>query len=61
MIILEIIDDFFRLLIVECFQFFEVFFVLKNLKFECRMFSERKVNNCDFNEMNMYILFRNNI
>lgn len=25
------------------------------------MFSEREVNNCDFNEMGMYILFRNNI
>lgn len=54
-------DDSFRLSTAECFQLPEVFFALKNLKSECRMLSERKVNNCDFNEMGMYISFRNNI
>lgn len=61
MTISETTDDSFRLSTVECFQLPEVLFALKNLKSECRMLSEREVNNCDFNEMGMYISFRNNI
>ncbi|XP_052717716.1 multiple epidermal growth factor-like domains protein 10 isoform X1 [Crassostrea angulata] len=47
----ETTDDSFRLSTAECFQLPEVLFALKNLKSECRMLSEREVNNCDFNEM----------
>lgn len=61
MTISETTDDSFRLSTAECFQLPEVLFALKNLKSECRMLSEREVDNCDFNEMGMYISFRNNI
>lgn len=57
MTISETTDDTFRLSTAECFQLPEVFFALKNVQSECRMLSERVVNNCNFNEMGMYISF----